>query len=940
MKAITCYIVLFFLFLNSGVYSQQHTNYTTKDGLPSNHVYRITQDHQGFIWFITDKGMVKYDGTTFKTFTTKEGLPTNDIWNIRITPDNKVWFFSKAAKLGYIENDQVFAFESSLIDEILYPISINQNENDISFSNSNKNYRLKNKKWHAVNLENNNSHIHRVFHSQIKYILDDRDSQTLKLVDKHDVILKEFVNPVQLQSIRTQLNDSLYLTYNRENYTFINLNRLNIHTKNLPISQKKSPVNYTRWVAVNDVIFFTGSDFLGKLTPDYTIEIIAEIPARLNSHFSFQDKNKNLWIATEENGVYFISKAKRKAFNLLKDEKVGKLNWVNGKLIASVRNKGFYQYNPKTQDFSVLYQSKGVMFSASFIKELQTSYYSTNTSIIQNKKHTKKTYIFPNKSNEIARQFVYYQNQLYGNSSYGVNKLNPKSLKIKDAVLQYGIRHMLVFNDQLLLATSNGLKKLENKQINFVFPKNKKFNKPLLYLVKITEDQLLICTDGFGAYISNLKSIELVEETEFLSVQNAYVRKDELWLATTQGVWYYVKKENTYKLIKKYTVNDGLSSNLINDLVILEDKIIATSNDGIAVIPIFSEKEESLNDLYFNSITYNNQPLASLVSYTTNNHLNISVAAIDFSETKAFNYSYQLLPIQKKWATTASNQISFNDLPPNTYQLNIKSKGKNKSLSFKIKPLWYQTLLTKVLFGLFAVLVLLGIVLFIRKRELKKQAHKLNTKRKLAEFELHALRSQMNPHFVFNSLNAIQFYMNDNKIELSEKYLIKFSKLVRMFFDFSKQAFISIEAEIKLLKGYLEIEKLRFGKDFNFKISIKNELNIERKIPVMLLQPIVENAVNHGLFHKLGKGLISVVFKKIDEVSFEVSVEDDGIGREQAGLIKQQQSGKHLSKSTHIIKDRIALLNESNKWEITYSIVDLNTKEKTGTRVTLVFKQP
>jgi ligand-binding sensor domain-containing protein len=110
LKLLKLHITLVLLVVWSFVFSQQYTNYSLKDGLPSNHMYRITQDYDGFIWTITDKGMSKFYGKTFKNFTIKDGLPSNDIWQISITPDNKTWFFSKTNKLGYIENDIVYSF--------------------------------------------------------------------------------------------------------------------------------------------------------------------------------------------------------------------------------------------------------------------------------------------------------------------------------------------------------------------------------------------------------------------------------------------------------------------------------------------------------------------------------------------------------------------------------------------------------------------------------------------------------------------------------------------------------------------------------------------------------------------------------------------------------------------------------------------------------------
>lgn len=207
----------------------------------------------------------------------------------------------------------------------------------------------------------------------------------------------------------------------------------------------------------------------------------------------------------------------------------------------------------------------------------------------------------------------------------------------------------------------------------------------------------------------------------------------------------------------------------------------------------------------------------------------------------------------------------------------------------------------------------------------------------MAEFELHALRSQMNPHFVFNSLNSIQYYITKNEIELSEKYLVKFSRLIRKFFDFSRNKFISLEQEISLLNNYLEIEKMRFGDNFNYQFIIDKTLNLnEQKIPTMLLQPIVENAVNHGLFHNEGKGLIKIEFLEDPLNDYIVIISDNGIGLKKAQEIKENSIKKHLSKSSEIIKNRIELLNQSKEWYITYAIKEL--KNTTGTTVQLTFK--
>lgn len=205
-----------------------------------------------------------------------------------------------------------------------------------------------------------------------------------------------------------------------------------------------------------------------------------------------------------------------------------------------------------------------------------------------------------------------------------------------------------------------------------------------------------------------------------------------------------------------------------------------------------------------------------------------------------------------------------------------------------------------------------------------------------------ALRSQMNPHFVHNSLNAIQYFIQRNEVELSENYLSKFSKLIRLFFEYSRHKNILIKEELELLVNYLDIEKLRFEEKLNYTISVCDKIDIEDQlIPSMLLQPIVENAVNHGLFHKKESGLVKISFKQLDNSFFQVIIIDDGIGINKAKAIFKVSSKNYQSNSSVVLQERLDLLNHSKEWYVDYDIKDRSEIEnnQTGTIVTLTFKQ-
>ncbi|WP_147677483.1 sensor histidine kinase [Algibacter pacificus] len=240
-------------------------------------------------------------------------------------------------------------------------------------------------------------------------------------------------------------------------------------------------------------------------------------------------------------------------------------------------------------------------------------------------------------------------------------------------------------------------------------------------------------------------------------------------------------------------------------------------------------------------------------------------------------------------------------------------------------------------------LVFLFVVFTNRKNKLINEnlESALENQKKQHELELKALRAQMNPHFVHNSLNAIQYYIQQNDVETSEDYLAKFSKLMRQFFEFSRKQYIRVSEEISLLENYLQIEKLRFEEELEYQIIVDSELDPDDfQIPTMIIQPLVENAINHGLFNKKGTGSVIIHFNYLSESSFEVLVIDDGIGIKQAKKLNHNILKENESHSSAVLAERLHFLNQRGLWHVDYKIEDRSlSEEKSGTKVTLKFSQ-
>src|SRR5690606_14522360 len=198
----------------------------------------------------------------------------------------------------------------------------------------------------------------------------------------------------------------------------------------------------------------------------------------------------------------------------------------------------------------------------------------------------------------------------------------------------------------------------------------------------------------------------------------------------------------------------------------------------------------------------------------------------------------------------------------------------------------------KLLFGALIALLLFGIGFLIYNRSQLKKT--LTLQKELAEYEQKALHLQMNPHFVFNCLGSISSFIVQNGTDSAIKYLAKFSKLMRLTLEYSKESLIPIDKEIESLQNYLELEQLRFNNNFDFTITKSAEIEDDVALPPLLLQPFVENAIIHGLVPKNEKGNITIRFE-LEKDNLVCTITDDGIGFTKSKQLKENSVTVHKS---------------------------------------------
>jgi sensor histidine kinase YesM len=296
-------------------------------------------------------------------------------------------------------------------------------------------------------------------------------------------------------------------------------------------------------------------------------------------------------------------------------------------------------------------------------------------------------------------------------------------------------------------------------------------------------------------------------------------------------------------------------------------------------------------------------------------------------------YLYKLKGVDKDWVTTSNNSASYTKILPGKYLFlvntpeNIKNNIAPKKLTITITPPYWQTTWFYVLEFLLVILILL-FVYTQRNKQFKLKENHLKLEQRL-------LRLQMNPHFLFNSLTAIQSFIFKNNPKEAGKYLSKFAKLMRLFLQSSREEFICLNREIETLSYYMEMQQLRFNNSFDYNIACSDNIDTDLiKIPPMMAQPFIENAIEHGFNNINYKGYINVEFD-LQKEYMQVIIEDNGVGINNNSLQENTQKS-HKSLATIITKDRLKAFSNTNN---IFSMQIINLKDisetKSGTKIVL-----
>lgn len=897
-------LMSFFLLPVAGIgqrYSYVH--YDTKDGLAGSTIYDICQDKDGFIWFATEAGLSRFDGTRFRNYTTADGLPEVEILKLYADHAGRVWIAPFKNTLCYYYQGKIYTAAN---DPMLRKVKL---------------------------------------HTVITYINGDIEDNIFLSSVGHGAYL--------LKTGKGQESFTDLSAYGRRFWFgyphFSGYRGLMLTTKEDSLFE----------LVDGRLQYYQDRDGQLKVIQDRMRVMEADFLKGKQLNCSLVDYEKNTWFGSSGEGIYKLVSRNFKTYvfphnkipeifslaryqqRLLAGGAYNRLYAIEGSRIDSIPfnrpYKGAFMQTESNRLVAIQPLSNGDLVLGFDLFLLKRSASGNHVN-----------YTFPIKSVEETDPHT-----LLVSTGRNVVRVRQEDLQILDTLWPYRSTAVSYYNKKVYVGTVDGLYVLNGRQPAYRADDSlPALRYRISSFVKPEDGSLWIATYGGGIIgLKGDKVIGYLTTGQGLTsniCRSLFAHKQFLWVGTDKGINKIDLSQPSYP-IHRYSIADGLPSNMINTIYVDSHTVYVGSPAGLTFFDESKVSDYSRCDLRMLDISVSGKSNPLQSSYElrySQNDLRFEFTGISFKSGGDILYRYRLKGLRDNWDSTRQNQLSYPSLPPGRYQLELVAINKfgvvSNALVIPIliaTPFWQ----TWWFMGLMVVLTIISTALLVSWRfsiVRRREKEKVSLQQKITELEQLALLAQMNPHFIFNCLNSIQSFIINNDLAATNQYLTEFAHLIRQTMDGAEKGVISIANEVKYLTRYIELEKMRFGQSFDHRIVVDEQIDKDHVfLPSLLLQPYVENSLRHGIRHKKdGKGFIEIRFRQSGNRLLCI-VEDNGIGRETARQFRSKVPMEYQSKGMTLAAERIKALNRQYAEAAGIAIIDKADGEQkpTGTRVVLSF---
>ncbi len=954
-------IVVLITLCSARFLAQQYSfiNYSVEEGLAQTQVFDITADEDGKIWIGTAGGVSCFDGRTFKNYSTQNGLIDNTVKNI-LSNNNAVWLASQYGITRIKDKDitswdlsdlakgrgiSSFTFDKKnnlwlvIPSKGVYKIATQKNRLELEeithFSLTTKNNLktiycdskglvwtggrnvigyFKGDSWNKLSLEKENFYVTSLVENSAKEVIVSTRYNGLFNCKRScftSIPLSE--NFGMINHLYFDSKNRLWVSTNEGEYIVNESNLIHLNVENGLVTNNVRTIAEDRegdiWIGTDGggIQRFTSEEFVtfskqDGLSSNYVLSI-------------FEGKENEIYFSTYNGGVSVYDKQK---FNVINKDKGLGDNTVWTSLAFNDSSYWFGTANGITT------------YNGLQLNSFRNKHWLTSNKVLSFFKEDESIWIGTSKGISCIRNFNLIESYKYQDN------FPAKNIR----TIEKG------FNDDILVGTSSGIFSIKNKSVT-KFRENDELQNEIVYSLKKINDSLLFIGTADGLYYYNKDSLTRVVLHESYSAGNINfigVESDEyVWIGTNYGVFeinmslFFKGNQNA---IHHFTRTNGFPSLETNLNAFYKDsknniwmgtsrgvvRFNRVQNKRSQPVPIVKLdkvqlflKETNWEDYSENIDVETKLPIDLSVGYKKN-YFTFFYNAVAIQQNNELKYSVFLDGFDQEWSPPVDQKsVTYTNLPYGNYVFKVKATkdgltwSQIQTFSFEIQKPFFLTLW-------FFALILISVVLLIffiikRQQKLNKQkslTQKLFYKSKLQALEQQTLNASMNRHFIFNSLNSIQYYINTKDSLSANKYLTNFAKLIRKNLDssVSKDNLVTLSDELERLELYLSLENMRFQDRFSYAIKVEESIDVDQiKVPPMFLQPYVENSIWHGILPLKQKGLIKVSLTLNSSGWVLITIDDNGLGIDKS--LANKIESDHTSKGMEITSGRLALLKKT-----------------------------
>ncbi|WP_124980052.1 sensor histidine kinase [Nonlabens xiamenensis] len=954
------FVFLYLLIGFQAVFAQQlepvKYQLSTEHGLPDNEVYAIIADQEHNLWLSTNSGTFKYNGRSFEHFH-HEKQKGQSTFGIIADSSGTLWYNNGYGQIFSINNDKVslryefdrvplsYVEKINVFDDLIY---VSGREKIVIFDTLSGEVKTHDYQSQSLPATNVDVSPNGAFTIKGNYLLNlHREGHTIQAMDLTNLKLPKN------RGFLFHFEEDIYGAFpNSNGNLFFSI----LQQKELMGAFKEiddASINFIK--KIDETLWFFTSN--GAYRYSFSNDKFHYDSHYLKDHTVTNlvvDHDENLIFSTLNDGLFIIEDPTIKVLQLTDFAPLSSINSLTngrqGEIYFLVNQRKLVNYNTITgkATFKNISRHQDQLLYYDKLKNRLWLFNNQVATVFDADLHVIDRFSGIARPKDFKRASKNAFIAGYYNSVMLVDEeLNPiQSIPIRTSIVENTKEKLYYSSINGVFVTDHDLMNNMPLELNGkAFKANKIVSGQESDIVYAVSNQKLFTIDS-STVKPHTFQYSLKEE---LVIDIAY-KEPFLTVLTDKGLYDYhttTHKQLNYPFSLPKNIRKNLKQILpvANQLWMTDGKgLYMKSKESKSLLPT-KEIELTMDGLWIdkNSVKFRND---QTIEIEYNSTVKMIPWVNQVNSSRQYNYYYTL--DEEEWHTLeAGDAISLSGLPVGKNTLLIQAEDKLTqsesnllSIHFEVAAPYFKT------WWFYAVIFLLcllttgafySIFNAYRNRRWEHKITSVQNEKRLVQLQLENLRSQMNPHFLFNALNSLQDHIISNEQKEASKFLVKFSKLMRMFLDHSRSDVITLDQEIETLELYLSLEKKRFNNQLTYKIKIDPSINrFKTMVPSLFLQPYIENALLHGLLNRNGKKELSIVFSKYNNSLF-CRISDNGIGREAAAeLAKQRQS--HRPFGTMANNKRIQLINSGGNMKLNVEYTDHTDTNGQATGTSILIK--